>query len=299
MAEDLGGQLAAFRETLGPGESFFPSGAVERLRQLSGSLLILREEIFQVDLERRNLRALADVGRALNSSLDLTTVLNQVMDTIIRLTGAERSFLMLRGEGGTMEVVVARNWEHESLAEAERALSSTVVERVLQTGEAVLTTDAQEDPRFSAQESVVAYNLRSILCVPLKLKEVLTGVVYADNRGRAGLFTERDLSLLSLFADQAAVALENARLFDSVRRSLEQVTELKNLLQDVLTSIASGVITADARQLVSLCNRAAEEILAISHKSLIGEPLGKILPAISEDLAAQKGEVLESDRRIN
>ncbi len=298
MAEDLGGQLAAFRETLGPGESFFPSGAVERLRQLSGSLLILREEIFQADLERRNLHALADVGRALNSSLDLTTVLNQVMDTIIRLTGAERSFLMLRGEGGTMEVVVARNWEHESLAEAERALSSTVVERVLQTGEAVLTTDAQEDPRFSAQESVVAYNLRSILCVPLKLKDVLTGVVYADNRGRAGLFTERDLSLLSLFADQAAVALENARLFDSVRRSLEQVTELKNLLQDVLTSIASGVITADVRQLVSLCNRAAEEILAIPHRSLIGEPLGKILPAISEDLAAQVGQVLESDRRI-
>ena len=298
MAEDIGGQLTAFRETLGTSDSFFPGGTVERLRQLSGSLLILREEVFQVELERRNLKALADIGRAVNSSLDLTTVLNQVMDTITRLTGAERAFLMLRGETGTMEVVVARNWERATLDPAERALSSTVVERVLQHGDAVLTTDAQEDPRFRAQESVMAYNLRSILCVPLKLKEVLTGVIYADNRGRAGLFNERDLSLLLLFADQAAVALENARLFDSVRRTLDQVTELKNLMENVLASIASGVITADVHQAVSLCNRAAEEILAISRDRLLGAPLATILPSISGDLAAQVGEVLRTDRRV-
>ncbi len=298
MAEDISGQLNAFRETLGSGGSFFPGGTIERLRQLSGSLLILRDDIVRADLERRNLQALAGIGRAVNSSLDLTTVLNQVMDTIIRLTGAERSFLMLRDETGAMEVVVARNWEHATLNPADRALSGTVVGRVLEHGEPVLTTDALDDPRFRAQESVVAYHLRSILCVPLKLKEVLTGVIYADNRGRAGQFTERDLSLLSLFADQAAVALENARLFDSVQRSLDQVTELKNLMQDVLTSIASGVITADVRQAVNLCNQAAEEILAIPHDRLLGAPLATILPPISSDLAARVGEVLGSDRRV-
>ncbi len=298
MAEDIGGQLAAFRETLGPGESFFPSGAVERLRQLSGSLLLLRQEVSQAELERRDLQALADIGRAVNSSLDLTTVLNQVIDTIIRLTGAERAFLMLQGETAAMEIVVARNWERATLDPSDRALSSTVVDRVLQHGESILTTNAQEDPRFRAQESVVAYNLRSILCVPLKLKGALTGVIYADNRGRAGLFTERDRSLLSLFADQAAVALENARLFDSVRRTLDQVTELKNLMEDVLTSIASGVITADVHQAVILCNQAAQEILALPRERLVGASLATLLHPISDELAAQVGEVMRSDSRI-
>ena len=108
-------------------------------------------------------------------------------------------------------------------------VSRTLIDRVLEEGEAVLTTNASEDPRFGAQESVVAYNLRSVLAVPLKVKGNLTGVIYADNKVRAGLFTEGDRTLLSGFANQAAVALENARLFGAVQTTLDEVTELKTL----------------------------------------------------------------------
>jgi len=58
---------------------------------------------------------------------------------------------------------------------------------------------------------VVGYNLRSIVCVPLKVKSVVTGVIYVDNRIRTGLFTERERDLLAVFANQAAIAIENAR----------------------------------------------------------------------------------------
>ena len=67
--------------------------------------------------------------------------------------------------------------------------------------------------------SVAAYQLRSILCAPLKLKNKLIGVLYVDNRAHAGIFQESDLSLITAFADQAAVAIDNARLFEDLQRS--------------------------------------------------------------------------------
>jgi HD-GYP domain-containing protein (c-di-GMP phosphodiesterase class II) len=89
----------------------------------------------------------------------------------------------------------------------------------------ILTTNALDDPRFSAQASVIAYNLRSILCVPLKAKERLIGVLYADSRLKEGLFGEEDRTLLSLFAHQAAVAIENARLFNALAAAYDQTLD--------------------------------------------------------------------------
>ena len=107
----------------------------------------------------------------------------------------------------------------------------------------------------------MAYNLRSILCVPLKAKGEMIGVIYADNRIRSGIFTQKDLGLLVAFANQAAVAIENARLFDFVLQSLAEVTELKNLMDNVFASMASGVFTADVDERIMMCNQAAATIL--------------------------------------
>jgi PAS domain S-box-containing protein len=297
MAEEIRGQLASYRSSLGSAASGFPPGALEGLRQMSGTLLMIRSSLEEVEQERRNLRALAEIGAVVNSSLDLTTVLNEVMDTIIRLTGSERGFLMLRNEEGSLDTVVARNWERASLSPSEQEISRTIVQRVVSQGEAVLTTNAQADPRFDQQASIVAYNLRSILCIPLKVKGELTGVIYADNRIREGLFSERERSLLSAFANQAAVAVENARLFASVRRTLDEVTELKNLMDNVFDSIGSGVITADVGDLITLANRAIEAILAIPREELLGASLLSLLPQLSPDLPARVEEVKQADQR--
>jgi adenylate cyclase len=224
-----------------------------------------------------NLLALTDVIQAINSSLELDEVLRIVMDTIIRLTRAERGFLMLRNEKGEFETYIARNWEQESLDPSESAVSRTVINRVFSDGEPVLTTNAQEDPRFGGHESVIIHNLRAILCVPLKVKGEITGVIYTDNRIQAGIFTETERDLLITFANHAAVALENARLFESLRRTLAEVTELKNLMDNVFASIASGVITADTQSKISLCNRAAQSILGQNNEDLVGLRLEDIL----------------------
>ncbi len=144
----------------------------------------------------------------------------------------------------------------------EFEISRTVIQRVIDSGDPVLTTNAQEDPRFGGQESIVAYNLRSILCVPLKARSELLGVIYADNRIRSGIFSEAERELLTVFANQAAIAIENARLFASVRRTLNEVSDLKSLMDNVFASIANGVITANIEEQITLCNRRRRSSLA-------------------------------------
>ncbi len=248
--------------------------------------------------------ALNDVIQAINSTLDLDEVLRIVMDNIIRLMRAERGFLMLRNDEGKFVTRIARNWEHESLDSSEFAISQTIINRVVSEGQPVITTNAIEDPRFGAHESIIIHNMRSILCVPLKVKGDLTGVIYVDNRIHAGIFADTERYLLTTFANHAAVALENARLFDSVRRTLEEVTELKNLMDNVLASIASGVITADINHKISLCNRAAQTILGDLDYSVIGNALEDVLmsasvnPASLQEIISEIEIVQKTDQTV-
>jgi putative nucleotidyltransferase with HDIG domain len=199
--------------------------------QLSAGLRQIERQIAAREEEHSKLLALADISQVINSSLMLDDVLRIVMDTIVRLTKAERGFLMLRDSHGRLAMRTARNWESETISPDEFEISRTVVNRVASGGQPILTTNALQDPRFDHQASIIAYNLRSILCVPLKVKGVLTGVIYADNRVRTGLFTETERDLLAAFANQAAVAIENARLFDIQHRlNLDLIQAYDNTL---------------------------------------------------------------------
>lgn len=241
--------------------------------------------------ERRQLRALQEVGAVINSSLEQTEVLNAVMDTIIQLTGAERGFMMLVDEDtGEFQVEVARNINRETLEGSSFEISLSIVNSVAKSGDPVVTTNAQADPRFAGQESIISYNLRSILCVPLKIKDNIIGVIYADNRIVSGIFVDADRDLLASFANQAAVAIENARLFRQIREQLADITEMKNLQDDVFESIASGVITIDLADRISLYNRAAEQILGVpvqkvldhDYRTLLQVSMGGVVESVIE-----------------
>jgi adenylate cyclase len=294
----MAGMADQIREALLKNDPAVPQGAIQGLVQLAGNLTRLGRQIARHEEDRNKLLALADISRVVNSSLELSEVLQIVMDTIIRLTGAERGFLMLRDEQGNFTTRTARNWEQESINDTELSVSRTLINRVVSEGQPVLTTNAQEDPRFGGQESIIAYHLRSILCVPPKMRDVLTGVIYTDNRIRTGLFTETERDLLMAFASQAAVAIENARLFESVRSTLAEVTGLKNLMDNVFASIASGVITADFGNKITLCNRAAETILGRTHIEIIDLPLEDILPPISPELTQHVDLVRKTDQHM-
>jgi adenylate cyclase len=249
-----------------------------RLPNLRSKLVSLEQDLAGQEYEREELEALYGVSQAIGSSLDLPQVLNEVMDQIIRLTGAERSFLMLVDpDTGELEFRAARNMDRETIGSSSFEISRSIVKQVASTGKPVVTTNAQVDPRFKTRESVIGYSLRSILCVPLRVRGQVTGVIYADNRIRAGLFSERDLDLLTTFAAQAAVAIENARLFESV-------VNAKALRDNVFASIISGVITTDVDGRITLFNRAAQRILGAPESSTVGAYFSEAFPVLEGEL---------------
>src|SRR5438105_3096960 len=173
------------------------------------------------------LATLLQLGQLLNSSLDLKQVLETAIEQVITFVGAERGFILLvEVETGRVWGEAVRNLEKQALEETlagrdetNRAeISRTIVENVLDTHTPVISHNAMEDPRFAGRQSVQLSNLRSVLCVPLVAQTLLLGVIYLDNRVKTGVFTERHLHMLSAFANQAAVALENARLYENLRR---------------------------------------------------------------------------------
>jgi putative nucleotidyltransferase with HDIG domain len=193
---------------------------------------------------KHRIEALMKVGHVINSSLGLKQVLEQVMDSLIVLVQAERGFLVLREGDGELRVRIARGIDQVDLEAEAFALSRTIVQQVVSSGEPVLTTNAQEDPRFGKEASVVSLQLRSILCVPMKLKDDIIGVMFVDNRIHTGLFKDSDLELLSAFADQAAMAIYNARLFDELQEANMSLEAANAELQIAYEATLQGWVRA-------------------------------------------------------
>lgn len=175
----------------------------------------MREEINRSPVNR--LALLYNLSQTFNSSLDLHEVLNRVMDEVIAATHAERGFIMLKENASTTEASMifqaARGMDQNTIEDPEFQISRGIVEKAAQTGEPILTSDAQADSRFNLRQSIMVLGLRSILCTPLKLKDKVLGVIYVDNRLQAGIFTQDDLELVNAIASTAAIAIENARLY--------------------------------------------------------------------------------------
>ena len=161
----------------------------------------------QPDGDRLSL--LYHLSQQFNSSLDLDEVLNRVMDEVISAVKAERGFVMLKDNNEKLTFRVARGMEQQTIEDPEFQVSRSVIDKVASEGKPILTSDAQSDLRFNMRQSVMTMGLRAILCVPLKIKDKLTGVIYVDNRLHAGIFTPADMELLTYIASSAAIAIEN------------------------------------------------------------------------------------------
>jgi transcriptional regulator with GAF, ATPase, and Fis domain len=167
----------------------------------------------------------------ITSSLDLSQVLEDVIDTIISLTQAERAYLMLRDkQTGELRIHTARNWDKETLNTDAAGFSRGVINAAMEHGQPILTTNAQADERFQALQSVVSQSLRSIMVIPLILRGETLGVIYADNRIGVGNFSQDAISIITAFANQAAIAIENAKAFGKVKADLDEAqTEVERL----------------------------------------------------------------------
>ena len=177
------------------------------------------------------LRRLLALSRRLNAEASteagIGRILDEVIDTAIELTGAERGFLLLRQPTGELAAVVSRNFAAGDLeAGTTRSVSLSIAERAAQTGEPVVTVDAGIDERFGAAASVAALRLRSVLAVPLRQRGAIIGCIYVDHRLRGGAFDAAAAGVLGELAEIAAIAIENARLTADLVRTGREVDAL-------------------------------------------------------------------------
>lgn len=179
------------------------------------------------------LNLLYRLTQTFNSSLNLDEVLNRVMDEVVQVVKAERGFVMLTDGEGSMVFKAARGIDRITIDDPQFQVSRSIVERVAREGRPVLTSDAQSDKRFSMRQSIRLLGLRSILCVPLSLKDKILGVIYVDNRLQTGIFSPSDMDLLSAIASTAAIAIENARLYQLAveRGRLERELQMARQVQ--------------------------------------------------------------------
>lgn len=290
---DITGLLRTQQEMLRQRGVNLPSGSIDNLRALKKRQDILQKSVTQGQAELRSLRALAETTAIINSAQKTDQVLNQVMDTVIELTGAERGYIMLKNSNsGELEFRVARGMDQSTLDGSQGMIvSKTIVNTVANSGDPILTDNASEDKRYESQESIVGFQLRSILAVPLKLHENVIGVVYCDNRFLQGLFKQNELDSLTAFANQAAVAIENARLFETARNRLQEVTELRDRMMNLFTSIASGVLTINYEGRILVCNPTMRDIAHLE------APLGKFLDEALPDMPDLFTNSLEAVRQ--
>src|SRR5258708_18831167 len=157
---------------------------------------------------------LYELARDLRSSLELDSGLRNVMDRVISLMHASRGFIVLVDPATNEMSVQMAGGETDTEKSRHFLGSKTVIDHVVKSGQAVVSTDASLDDRFKGQQSVILQNLRSIIAVPLVTKGKVIGAVYVDNPFRAAIFEEKDKEFLQAISDLAAIAIDNARQYE-------------------------------------------------------------------------------------
>ncbi|MCC6964162.1 MAG: GAF domain-containing protein [candidate division Zixibacteria bacterium] len=203
--------------------------------------------------EIANYKTLLEIAAAVNSTLVTDDILQIVMKRAIELLKAERGFLMLLDDANQLQFRTVYNLCKEELMQEDFKYSGTVANRVATSGIAEYTSDAQNDERFSKQESIRSLNLRSIVCVPLKIQDKVIGVIYLDSSSEGRLFFESDLYLFELFATQAAIAINNSRLY-------ERILRLKRFNENIVSNTPVGLVVVNGQFEILTMNASAERI---------------------------------------
>ena len=194
----------------------------------------MSDETLPQNFSPEHLQALWKITGVMNSSLDFEVVLNNIMDAVMQLTNSQRGFLMVADDDDELRTLVIKGVDGATLE--EEGYSTTVVKEVVRTRQALLTNNAQYDSRYQAGQSIIMRGLRAILSVPMMVKDRLLGVIYVDTAMKSSIFSQADADLLTSVAGQAAIALENARLYTvavekgRMEKELQMASEIQQSL---------------------------------------------------------------------
>ncbi len=180
------------------------------------------------------LNALLEINRSLGRALALDEVLPQVLNSLFKVfVHADRGFIALRGPDGTLVPRWSRAWR-EDAAETVR-VSRTIVNKVMETQEGILSADVMMDEEFNKAQSIADFRIRSMMCAPLLDSEGKSmGILQVDTVRQAKRFQQEDLEVLLAVASQAGIAIDNAEMHELalrqrvVERDLELAREVQH-----------------------------------------------------------------------
>jgi serine phosphatase RsbU (regulator of sigma subunit) len=205
------------------------------MTSLEGSLA---QERLNRSGQGKHVSALINAGRELSLNQPLPDLFKTIIDLAVDAVGAKRGLLMLL-QGDRLVAKAARG---EGFT-----ISSAVRDRVMNQNHSVLVRDTQRDDAFRARMSIVEQNIRTLMAVPLQLKDRAIGIVYVDSPSLLKEFTEDDLNLLTVMANVAAIRIENARLVEVeqaeriLQRDLQQAAEIQRTFLPSDAPLVAGV----------------------------------------------------------
>ncbi len=247
---------------------------------------------------REQLAALYEISRAVNSTLEVGEVLDTILGMTLDLFQAEAGSIMLL-QDGVLRIRCARGLSEEVIGRTEVPLGQGIAGWVARTGEMLLLNGRVDDSRFS---NVVDRRdeITSSLCTPLRSRDGVLGVMMV-RRGGPRTFSRSQLDFFSSVADQAAVALENARLFRAERLRAEELAVEQQKFQAILADMADGVLVTDGEGRLTHVNAAARTLLGLPDEHL-GHPVTDWLPGLAlervRERLLQDGGPCEMDATI-
>jgi PAS domain S-box-containing protein len=301
--------------------------AAGKVRQLEGLYPHLREEApvpapastIGAPVEHLDLATVIKVSQAISGEIVLNKLINKLMRIALEQAGAERGLLILaRGNEQRIEAEASSDSDkvtvhfRRSLV-APSELPESLLRHVIRTQESVTLHDALTENLFSEDEYIQRKRPRSVFCLPLIKQRKLMGVLYLENNLAPGVFTPNRLATLELIASQAAISLEQARLYAEIRRTNEDLqTEIserrraeealkksEQQLADILDHTTAVVSVKGLDLHYLLINREHERRFQVQRDQIRGKTDYDFLPRdIAEKIRSTDRQVIEAGRPI-
>ncbi|NIA07793.1 MAG: GAF domain-containing protein [Actinobacteria bacterium] len=234
-----------------------------------------------------DLRVMYQLISATNSIFDLDQLLERAMDLIFEVISAERGFILLLGEdGSTLTPKAVRTREGEDRQKIH--ISRTIVNHVIRNQEGVISSDASRDARFSGGKSVHAYGIRSAMCVPIRARDKILGVITLDSSVANVTYGPDQLSLLTAMGHQVGLAIENAMLYQAGVRAErlaatgETVAYLSHHIKNILQGLRGGA------DVVEMALKSSNTATAQKGWGIVGRNLDRIYSLTMNMLAFSK-----------